>query len=299
MKLVGPKVSFRRKQTVKKQPKKLPKLPSTWRLASDTTQEIVLFWRPLFGILAVYVVLFFVVTQGLALDLSVGSMRSDIQDALGGTGTMLQQGSMLFVEVLSSNSLNASDTATSLLQTTLTIMTALAIVWSLRRLRELKKVPIRDAFYKGTAAFVPFTIVFIALLLLLIPFSVAGLFLNVASQYGSRPELIVAVAVSVVTLLLTLYWYVCLWPSLFIVSLGDIRPLSALKKGRLLTKGRRLQAARKIVLFGLVMCIVFFGLLYLTAVLIPVATLAVLAALSFVVFLYTVTFFYMLYRSLL
>lgn len=267
---------------------------------TEAADEIAMFWRLLVGVMAVYVVLFFVVTQGFAFSLSSSSIRDQITESIGSDAGLLEHGVLLLSNVLTRNSLIAQDTATALLQIILTILAFLAVTWSLRRVRDLKAVRVRDAYYEGTGSFVAFSLATLVFTIMMIPMSWGSSLLTSAAEFApSRIELFAVIAISLLLAGLSLYWLLCTWPALFIVSLPGMPPLRAINKARLLSKGRRWQVLVRLAGFGLLMTLLFMIILFGVAVLVPAAVIGVLVILSLALFLYSTVFMYMTYRSLL
>ncbi len=287
------------RRTTKNKTKK-PKLPTLWQLMSQAASEIGIFRRTLLGIVAVYIILYFVVTQGFALSVSSAQLRDQIAAKIGADAGLLEHGTLLMTGVLTNNQLMAQDTATAVLQIILTMLVFLAITWSLRRLHDLKTVRIRDAYFEGTGAFVAFSVVILLLTLMTIPLSLASTILdNAATVAAGQPELLIVTIISILLASLTIYWLLCTWPALYIISLPGMTPLKTIRKARLLTKGRRLQVLFRFFGFILLAAVVYLSVLFVTAVLLPVAVIVVLVGLSAVFFLYATVFMYMAYRSLL
>jgi hypothetical protein len=170
----------------------------------------------------------------------------------------------------------------------------------LRKLQGLKQIKWRDAYYQGTATFIPTILVCVVLVILLIPAIISGSLLATALQLSpSAAELTVVGAITALLLFLSALLFIMYWPAFYIVSLPQTRPIQALRSARKVTKRRRLAILRKTIMWLIVCFVTAIILLLPIAMIIPAIVSYWAFALLFVIFGFSHVYFYNLYRSLL
>lgn len=275
------------------QPKK--KLPSVWRLTKQTYIEAVTFRRSLFGILAVYAVLYFVLVLSLnfsgSLQGNFATNSSRLNDAINSVLNQFVNGSLI--------GSGTSDTPI-IIQFLLFLIGSMAFVWALRKLQKLQKIKIREAYYLGSSALVTTIIITVVLLLTFIPALIGSSILPVALQSGAAGlEILTVTIISLLLLILSLYLFVMLWPAFYIVSLPKTMPWQALKSAAKLTKKNRFNIMRKIFMLFVILIFVIFIILFPIALVLPSIVPIVAYILIFIAFGLAHVYLYMLYRSLL
>ncbi len=136
-----------------------------------------------------------------------------------------------------------------------TVLMSLALIWTVLAKGAGEKVKARDAYYFGTAKFVVFLLVALALALQLLPF-IIGAAIFVSAIYGSN------VSISQVDwVLLVALWVALAVPSFYllthyvlapleVVSPTVQTPLQALRASRALTRGKGWRVFGQLLLFG-------------------------------------------------
>ncbi len=283
------------KKVNNKEKVKLPKLPSTWALTKKTWFEVSTFWRPLLGVTIIFAILYFALVLGLNLSTSWQDELTLADSQIGGVFGLAF--GALYSSGLGSS---VSSDSTTLIQILLIVLASMAFVWTLRKLQGLKQIKWRDAYYQGTAAFIPTILVCVVLTLVLIPAIISSSLLSTALQLGpSASEITIIGAITVLLLLLSASLFIMYWPAFYIVSLPQTRPIQALRSARKVTKRRRLAILRKSIMW-LIICIVMVLILLLPiAIIIPAIVSYWAFALLFVLFGFSHVYFYNLYRSLL
>jgi hypothetical protein len=285
------KKSTKAKKPIKK-PTKSPKLPSVWALTKKTWFEVSTFWRPLLGVTIIFAVLYFALVLGLNLS---SSWQDEL--VLSGNGAF----SLVFGALYSSGlGSSVSSDSTTLVQILLIVLASMAFVWTLRKLQGLKQIKWRDAYYQGTAAFIPTILVCVVLVLSLIPAIISSSLLATALQFSPPvAEIIIIGAVTALLLFLSVMLFTMWWPAFYIVSLPQTRPFQALKSAKKVTKRRRLAIFRKSIAWLIICLVVAFILLLPVAIVIPAVVGYCAFALLFVLFGFSHVYLYNLYRSLL
>lgn len=279
------------KETVvqKPQKQKLPKLPSIWANYSKVWFEMSTFWRSILGVLAVYAILYFVLVLGFNFS-SNQSATTDVQ---------LSKFNQAIVQTTSIFSSNRTD-STSLIQFLLFIIASLAFIWMLRQLQAVKKIKIRDAYYQGTATFVPAILVTAAIALTMFPAIAGSILVSMAYQVGAVGlELIVASIISVILLLLSLYLFAMIWPAFYIVTLPGTRPMQALKTALKITKTRRLALMRNIAVLFLLFILLILAVVFPFAFILPGIAPFIAYLMMFIFFGIAQIYFYSLYRAMI
>jgi hypothetical protein len=181
---------------------------------------------------------------------------------------------------------------------------ALTFIWVLRssQAENPQKIRLKDGFYKGMYALVPFLLVIMVIALQLIPLLVGASLYSIVVSNGlavSGLEQFVWGAGFFILAVWSLYMIAPSVLALFIVTLPDMTPIKALKASRKLVQYRRWTVLRK-ELFLPVIIIVLLGLLTLPIILwATVLAEWVYFALSLVVLPVTLSYLYTLYRELL
>lgn len=148
-----------------------------------------------------------------------------------------------------------STSETAAFATVAAILMNQALIWGVGQNDRGKKFTIRDAYYIGTAGFLRFTLVALALVIMMVPLVIA---LSIAA-FGILPPTAVAaerVLLGLVALLLaapTVYWLNRYVFGLIIVNESDLGPIAALRQSGVLVKGRWVKVFKlMIVAFALI-----------------------------------------------
>jgi hypothetical protein len=273
--------------------KKNTQLPSVWELLKKTYFELTTFWRPLFGVVITYAVLYFVFILGFSASFGYDNSNSE------GQSRILQAFDATLFS-FGGNSSTASSDATSLLQFLLFIIASLAFVWTLRHLQALKHFKIRAAYYRGTTSLIPAILVTIMLLVLCLP-AAGGSFLVATAFFAgaSGLELIVIWLLAIILLLASFALITMFWPAFYIACLPDSWPISSMRDALKITKKRRLNIARKVIVFGLMVFFAWVAIMFTIALISTSLVPYMSFGLVFVLFAVVHTYMYLLYRSLL
>jgi len=265
----------------------------TGKLFQKSYGTMLLHRKKLLGVILVYAVLYFVFVMGFSLTSSMGSAVNSSTSKINQTSTLL---SYAISNMYNGNSQSDAVVLTQLL---LFLIAVMAIIWLLKNLSEGKNVKVLDAFYEGTAHFIPTLVVATVLVLALIPALIAGAFLSVAlKSSGSSMETTLVFLVSALTLFFGLLLFTMLWPAFYISATTRVRPMKALKQSIALTKLRRTKVLGRITLLFITLISLFLVVLYLFAIISTSFIPYVLFVLVFGIFLFSQVYLYELYRSL-
>lgn len=249
--------------------------------------------KKLTGLLLVYAVLYFIFVMGFSLTSSMGSAVNT------GASKINQASIALSYAVSNMYNGNSQSDAVVLTQLLLFLVSVMATIWLLRKLDEGKDIKVLDAFYEGTAHFIPTLVVATVLVLSLIPALIAGAFLSVAlKSSGSSMETTVVFLLSILALFFGLLLFTMLWPAFYISATTRVRPMKAFKQSIALTKLRRTKILVRITLLFAGLALLFFGTLYLFAMISTSFIPYVLFILVFIIFLFSQVYLYKLYGSL-
>jgi hypothetical protein len=281
------------------------KVPSAWKLLRGSMGVMRKNWKPFVGIIIIYGILNILLVQsfnGSGGGNTLDQTKSNL-DSMNGSGTTwgsIVSSAMLFVYMASSSG-NVSSSTAGAYQMILTVVTSLALIWTLREVYAGKKVRIRDGYYWGMYPMVPFILVIAVLLIQLLPVIVGGFVYNLVTQgiAATGIEMILWVIFLSLLALISLYMLSASLFAVYIVCLPNMTPIAALKSALELVRYRRWMLMRKIIFLPI------FLLIMAGVVIIPFIFVAPVVA--SVTFLFTSMFglpiihgyMYRLYRELL
>lgn len=275
------------------------KLPGSFRLTGRVAKLWRRYWKPLGGIVLVYLVLNIVFASGISnISSAFDSIKIDLNS--GGSGGFWHAAGG-FANLVGSAGASGSTTG-STLQSALFVLESLVIIWALRHLLSGQKFSVKQAWYRAMTPLVPFLLVIAVIIIQLLPVTVgaAVLALVATSVFTSTG---VATTVSLIAFLLLAAWSIYMVSAsvfaLYIVTLPDMQPRQALRSARDLVKFRRPVIIRKILFMPLFIFIVM-GLIIVPLILYaPRVVPAVFYVLSMLAILFVHSYLYSLYRSLL
>jgi hypothetical protein len=271
-------------------------VPKTSQILKTSWLDISTFWRMIAGVLAVYAVLNFIFVVSISILPTNEVLEAEITTYLGASaGRIIDSFTLVGISLL-----NISSPSNTVLQVVLFIIASMALIWTIRKLRGLQKITIRQAYYEGPANIIPLVLVVVMLLCTLIPASLASTLLVYALPVvGTAVEFSVLYAIAGALVLLTIYWTLVWWPAFYISMLPGTKPIAAMRAAAALTKKRRLKIWGRIVLLGLLLVSLFF------IVVLPISIIYQRIVPLFVYITVTVLFglghilFFNLYRSLI
>lgn len=198
--------------------------------------EISSFWKPLASVIAVYAIINFIFIASFALLPSSESLQLEVEGLIGeNAGRLVSSITLVGVSLY-----DFSSPSNTILQIILFLISSTAFVWAMRKLRGLKKIAIRQAYYEGPSNLIPLLLVCTMLLFTLIPASIASSVLSFGLyNAGSSLEIIALYAVTLPLIFLSIYWLAVWWPAFYIIMLPGTRPVAAMRAAAELTKYNR------------------------------------------------------------
>jgi len=276
-----------------------PDIPGAFKLMKGALGVMRQNWKPFLGIIVIYGLLNLLLVQ--SFNASGINQTKDNLDAMntGRFGNLLSS-TMLFVYMASSSG-NVTNTTAGAYQLILTLVTSLALIWTLRHVYAGKKARVRDGFYWGMYPLIPFILVLLAAAIQLLPVVVGGFIYNLVNTgiAATGVEAIIWGVFFGLLALVSLYMLSSSIFALYIVCLPETQPMEALRSARELVRFRRWTVMRKL-LFLPVFLLITGGLI-----IIPLIYIA--APLAGITFLITSmlglpiihSYIYRLYRELL
>lgn len=286
-----------KKQAAKKEAQKRTKLPGSFYLTSQVFSTLRKYWKPLGGIVLVYLVLNIIFASGISsLSSSVTDIKNNLENghrfwnALGGFSTLV-----------GSAGASSSQTA-SILQTVLIVMVSLVIIWGLRQLLAGNSVGVKEAYYRSMTPLVPFLLVLAVIFIQLLPVTLGMAVITLILTT------IFAGSTLLTTILVVIFAALAVWSAymisssifaLYIVTLPDMQPRQALRSAKSLVQFRRWPLMRRLI-FLPVFILIAMGIIIVPLILYASFLVApIFYILSALAILFVHTYFYSLYRSLL
>lgn len=290
------------RQEAKKAIQKRRPPPGSFRLTWQVLGTLKKFWKPLGGIVLVYLILNIIFASGISnLSTAVGNIKSNLNTTSGVQNHTLALAFSGFASLVGSAGASGSSTG-SVLQSALIVLESLVIIWALRQLLAGQKIGVKQAYYQSTSQLIPFMLVILVIILQLLPLTVgAAAFQLVQSSLVGSSGVISAFLVILFCLLAAWSFYMVSGSvfALYIVTLPGMHPRKALRSAKNLVRFRRFAVLRR-VLFLPIFIFVVMAVLIMPAIL----TVVVLAAplfylLGMLAILFIHTYLYSLYRALL
>ncbi|HEY5549770.1 MAG TPA: hypothetical protein VIK37_01000 [Candidatus Saccharimonadales bacterium] len=286
-----------KKTVAKKAARKRTKLPSSFRLTWQVLGIIRNYWKPLGGIVLVYLVLNIIFASGISgLGSSVTEIKANLENgdrfwnALGGFGSLVGSGGA-----------SGSQTA-SILQSILVILESLVIIWALRQLLAGNKIKVKQAYYLSMAPLIPFLIVVAVIFIQLLPLTfgapVIGTILTAIFNSGA---LLTSLFIIFFSALAAWSFYMISSSifALYIVTLPDMQPRQALRSAKNLVKYRRWALMRKVAFLPIFILVVMAAVVVPLILFVSFLVAPVFYILSMLVILFIHSYLYSLYRSML
>ncbi len=281
-------------------PIKGDKLPSAPRLFANALTILGKHWKVFLGIVVVYGLLNALLVQGFKISGGLDESKTLLEQAFSGNLSHLRTGFTLFFYLVGSSG-NTSNPTAGAYQFMLVIVVSLALIWTLRQVYAGQKVRVRDGFYNGMAPLIKWILVLLVIGLQLIPLTIGIMLYGAVVSNGIAVSALEQVVWALLTFLLTLLSLYMVSSSLFalyIVTLPDMTPLSALRSARQLVAHRRWAVMRKVFFLPIIL-LVLAGLIVVPFIMYatPIAAL-VFFALSMLLIPTAHSYIYTLYRSM-
>lgn len=270
-------------------------IPGFWRHFYLAYVELTTFWRSFVSVVFVYAFVYIILVIGL-----VFLSPSSVADSLDVASEELAIIDKAYLSLYNSINFFSGDQASQLIQFFLFVIASLAFIWTLRKVRQLKRVKVAEAYYSGTAQIVPMILLIVLLFIFLIPLSIGSSVMSVGLGLAtSILEISVILAIFVVFAWLSIWLWARYWASFYIVSLPNMRPLESLSQSAKLTRDNRLKISWQVFVFVLFCLLVLGSILFLVGISLPAVTPYVFVILMFILFAWAHTFMFSIYRSLI
>lgn len=294
-------VKHRTLKLTKKRLKAPKPLIPPFSLLRSSTKTILANKRLFIGIALIYSLLSFVLIQGLGSTFNLNETKQQLEEVLGGEGSQIGTSFALFGYLVSTFGSQSADT-TGTYQMILSLVTALATIWSVRQIASGERPTIKNAYYKSMYPLVPFAIVILAIGLQLLPAVFGNFLYSTVTGHGlavTALESVVWLCIFLLLGILSLYMVSSSIFALYIVSLPDTGPLQALRSARALVLHRRLSVLARVLLLPIIL-LIFAAVIFVPLVMfVPAVVEPLFLLFSAFCLVFTNVYMYNLYRSLL
>lgn len=271
------------------------------------TQEKAVFFR-LIGLLSAVIVILTVTSQySVYTENAVGVQSVSSEVATGFMGKVLETG-VLFATIVSGTLTTVLSESQQLLLSIVYVLSWLVTIWLLRHIFSGKRVSLRDGLYNSGAPLLSTILIALVAALQLMPLAIIVALLSVVSATGAVGGLVIVFASILVfaAAIVTIYWLVSTMFAAIIVSIPGTYPAAALRSGREIVAGKRLQILKRFLWLGLVTIVAYIAILVpvlfvdtLTGYALSWITVTVNIILGLCLFVYATTYVYMLYRRII
>ncbi len=274
-------------------------VPGSFRLTWSVLKLLRQHWKPLGGIVLIYLILNIVFASGVSnISSNFDTIKSDLK-ASGGQGLWHAAGG--FASLVGSSGASSSATG-SALQSVLFVLESLVIIWALRHLLSGHNFTIKLAWYRAMAPLIPFLLIIFWIIIQLLPVTIGGVVLAAVSS-SVFTNTAWATVVSIIFFALLALWSIYMVSAsvfaLYIVTLPDMEPRQALRSARELVRFRRLIVIRRVffmpIFIFVVMGLIMVPLILFVSRIVP----AVFYVLSMLAILFFHSYLYNLYRGML
>ncbi len=218
------------------------KLPSAWQLTKTAAQTVWQHKRFFTVLILVYGLLNLLLVQGFAAGgTDIASLKNSLDQVFMGHFGALAA-SLGGLSLLVSSAGTSTTPTAGTYQLFLVLITSLAIIWALRQLMAGAQPRVRDTYYRGPYALVPFILVLLVIGLQLIPLLVGSTIYSqvigggIAVHVGER---LFWLFIYTLLALLSLYMLSSSLIALYVVTLPNMTPMKALRSARELVRSRR------------------------------------------------------------
>ncbi len=277
-------------------------LPSAFKIFRQSIGVLKRNWKLFSVLILIYGLLNIVLVRGFGNGMDVNSLKTTVNQALGGHTSSIVSGFSLFVYMLGSAGNSTGSATSGSYQLIWILIVSLVMIWTLREVYAKHKVRARDGFYRGMYPLIPFVLVLIVVALQAIPLVVGGFLYNTVASNGiaaSTFEKSLWFSVMALLGLVSVYMIASSVFALYISCLPEMTPMKALRSARQLVLYRRWSVIRKIVFLPVALIVVG------AIIMIPLITWAAPLA-AWMLFVLTMvglaalhSYMYALYRELL
>jgi hypothetical protein len=294
-----------KKQTklkAKKDVQKRTPLPGGFRLTIQVVKTLKQFWKPLGGIVLVYLVLNIIFASGVSnLSSAVGDIKDNLNSTSSSQSHPLAAAFSGFTSLVGSAGSSSSGTG-STLQGVLIVLESLVIIWALRQLLAGASIGVKQAYYQSMGPLVPFLLVVFVIVIQLLPISIgAGLFSLITTSIAGVSGLVMAIITVLFVLLAAWSFYMVSGSifALYIVTLPGMHPKKALRSAKNLVKFRRLSVLWRVTFLPIFILVVMAVLIVPTILIFTPLVAPLFYVLGMLAILFVHTYLYSIYRSLI
>lgn len=278
-------------------------IPSVMSVLIGTIKHIWQHKRLFFGVILIYFLLNLIFVKGLTSSVDIPALKTELQKT-GNLNSITLGTAMLSAAVGPSN--NSGAEIANLYQTIIVIICSLAFIWLFRQTYETKpstiKIKIKQPFYEGMSAIIPFIFLLLLVGLQLLPMIIGISVFSVVQAGGLAATTTETALWGTFALLLGLTSFYMISASIFsliIVTLPDMTPMQAYKNAKKIVASRRWLIMRKFLSFSILLILILGGLLILIIMVLPAIVEWVMAIVTVIVLPIIIGSGYRLYRSLL
>jgi len=287
------------KGKVKKDVKSRQPLPGSFKLTAHVFGILRQYWKPLGGIVIVYLLLNIVFASGIS---NVSSAFDNIKANLNASNSNgLAHAAGGFASLVGSAGASGSATG-STFQSVLFVIESLVIIWALRHLLSGQTISVKQAYYKSMTPLIPFLLVVAVIIVQLLPVTIGATVLAAIATSvftGSGAATFVSAVAFIGLAIWSIYMVSASVFALYIVTLPDIQPRQALRSAKDLVRYRRLAVIRKVFFLPLLILAIMAVIMVPLILYVPFIVPAVFYALSMMAILFVHTYLYSLYRGLI
>jgi hypothetical protein len=287
------------KTKAKIEARKLKPVAGSFRLTGRVIKVFGQHWKPLGGIVLVYLILNIIFASGISnISATFDNIKTDLNTG-GGHGLWHAAGG--FGSLVGSAGASSSSTG-SALQSMLFVLESLVIIWALRHLLSGQAITVKQAYYRSMAPLIPFLLVIFVIIIQLMPITLGGVILTFVAT-SVLTSTAAATAFTTIVFILLAAWSVYMVSAsifgVYIVTLPDMQPRLALRSAKDLVRFRRWPVIRKVMFLPIfivaVMGVIIVPLILFAQAIVP----AVFYLLSMLAILFAHAYLYSLYRELL
>jgi hypothetical protein len=224
-------------------------LPGSFTLLKGSFGVLKKRWKTVLGIVLIYGFLNAVLVQSFSGN-DLEQTKTVLDGSSDGSWGQITSALTLFI-YLAASSGNLNSEVAGAYQLMLTVMTSLALIWTLRQIYADKATSVREAFYRGMHPLVPFVLVVLVGTLQLIPIVTGGFLFNLVTGNGiagTGVENVLWGIVFFLLALLTLFMLSATIMAIYIVCLPEMTPMVALRSAADLVRYRRWEVMRKLLI---------------------------------------------------
>ncbi len=250
---------------------------------------------------AVYGLFSLVFVRGFGSSINSGNIEDSLASIVDEETSVLADGFTDFALLINGTATGSGELA-QMYQAILLIISILALIWLYRQQQAGNSVTMKTAFYRGMYPLIPFVLVLFVVGLQLIP-ALIGNFLFAAVIQGGLAvgglEQVLWFLFFGSTILLSLYMLSSSVMALYIVTLPEMTPMTALRQARELVRHRRFSVLRKSLAAILIMIALLFIIVLPIIFVAPIVAEWIFFLITILAVPFTVGYMFCLYRELL